>query len=154
MIPREGPTKGGTHVNIFASEFKKNKHILCVFDGVKTRAKLISPSEIECVSPPRPSPGPVPVYVTYEEDGEKSKSTALQYLYYETPEVHSIEPPCGPTYGFTQITVKGKNFVDMGLNKAKCIWNGKKYMNVTIIDEGTLYCSSPPMTRAESLMPW
>jgi len=50
--------------------------------------------------------------------------------------------------------VKGKNFLDMGLNKAKCIWNGHKQMNVTIIDEGTLYCSSPPMTRAESLMPW
>lgn len=154
MIPKEGPTRGGTHVRIFAMEFKKNKHILCVFDGVKTRAKLISTAEIECVSPKRPSPGSVPVYVTYEEDGDKSKSTSLPFLYYETPEVHSIEPPCGPTYGFTQITVKGKNFIDMGLNKAKCIWNGRTYMNVTIIDEGTLYCSSPPMTRAESLMPW
>ena len=154
MIPREGPTRGGTHVRIFAMEFKKNKHILCVFDGVKTRARLVSQAEIECVSPRRPSPGVVPVYVTYEEDGDKSKSTVLQFLYYETPEVHSIEPPCGPTYGFTQITVKGKNFIDMGLNKAKCIWNGRTHMNVTIIDESTLYCSSPPMTRAKSLMPW
>ena len=41
----------------------------------------------------------------------------------------------------------------MGLNKAKCIWNGKRAMNVTIIDSETLYCSSPPMTRSESLMP-
>lgn len=65
----------------------------------------------------------------------------------------SIEPPCGPTYGYTQITVKGKNFIDMGLNKAKCIFEGKKPMNVTIIDESTLLCSSPPMTRAESLLP-
>ena len=47
----------------------------------------------------------------------------------------SLEPPCGPTYGYTQIVVKGKNFVNMGLNKAKCIFNGKKAMNVTIIDE-------------------
>ena len=85
MVPREGPTKGGTHVRITASEFKKDKHILCVFDGVKTRAKYITSSEIECVSPKRPTPGQVPVYVTYQEDGERSKSTSLPFLYYETP---------------------------------------------------------------------
>ena len=49
--------------------------------------------------------------------------------------------------------MKGKNFVNMGLNKAKCIFNGKKAMNVTIINETTLYCSSPPLTRSESLLP-
>lgn len=78
----------------------------------------------------------------------------MPFLYYETPEVHSLEPPCGPTYGYTQITVKGKNFIDMGINKAKCIFEGKKHMNVTIIDENTLMCSSPPLTRSESLMPY
>lgn len=153
MIPREGPTKGGTHVRIYAAEFKKNKHILCVFDGLKTRAKLISSTEIECVAPKWPQSEQVQVWVIYEEDGNKSKSTSLPFLYYETPEVHSIDPPCGPTYGYTQITVKGKNFIDMGLNKAKCIFNGKKQMNVTIIDDQTLKCSSPPLTRSESLMP-
>lgn len=78
----------------------------------------------------------------------------MPFQYYETPEVLSLEPACGPTYGFTQVTVKGKNFVNMGLNKAKCIFNGKKAMNVTIIDETTLLCSSPPLTRSESLMAW
>lgn len=154
MQPREGPTKGGTHVRIFAAEFKKNKHILCVFDGIKTRAKLINPSEIECVSPKWPESKEIPVWVIYEEDGDKSRSTSLPFLYYETPEVHSLEPPCGPTYGYTQIMVKGKNFINMGLNKAACIFNGRKAMNVTIIDEHTLYCSSPPLTRSESLMPY
>lgn len=153
MIPREGPTKGGTHVKIFAAEFRKDKHILCNFDGIKTRAKLLNSQEIECVAPKWAAPEQVQVYVTYEEDGKKSKSTSLPFLYYETPEVHSLDPPCGPTYGYTQITVKGKNFINMGLNKAKCIFEGKKQMNVTIIDENTLICSSPPLTRSESLMP-
>ena len=68
MTPRDGPTKGGTHVRIFASEFKKNKHVLCVFEGVKTvktRAKIISEQEIECISPEWPQPQKVNVYVTY-----------------------------------------------------------------------------------------
>ena len=59
MTPKDGPTKGGTHVRLFASDFKKNKHILCVFEGVKTvktRAKIISDQEIECVSPVWPQP--------------------------------------------------------------------------------------------------
>ena len=153
MSPREGPTRGGTHIRIYAAEFKRNKHILCDFDGVKVRAKLINPQEIECVSPKWPKAGIVPVAVSYEEDGNKSKSTPLPFLYYDSPEVHSISPSCGPNYGYTQITVTGKNFVDMGLNKAKCIFNGHKPMNVTIINETTLMCSSPPMTRSESLMP-
>ena len=67
--------------------------------------------------------------------------------------MHSLEPPCGPTYGYTQIKVIGKNFINMGLNRAACVFNGRKSMNVTIIDENTLYCSSPPLTRSESLMP-
>lgn len=156
MIPREGPTRGGTHLRIFAQEFKRNKQILCVFDGVKTKAKMINSGEIECVSPKWPNPTTVPVWVAYVEkddpNGEKSKSTSLPFLYYETPEVHSIEPPCGPNYGYTQITVTGKNFINMGLNKAKCIFNGHKQMNVTIINDTTLKCSSPPLTRSESLM--
>ena len=88
-------------MRIFASEFKANKNILCVFDGVKTHAKFISSSEIECVTPRWATPGQIPVWVTYQEDGDRSKSTSLPFLYYETPEVHSIMPPCGPTYGYT-----------------------------------------------------
>lgn len=41
----------------------------------------------------------------------------------------------------------------MGLNRAKCIFNGQKAMNVTIINSQTLLCSSPPLTRSQSLMP-
>ncbi len=114
---------------------------------------MINSGEIECLSPKWPEAKIVPVAVTYEEDGEKSKSSSLPFMYYESPEVHSIFPECGPNYGYTQITVTGKNFVNMGLNKAKCIFNGQKAMNVTIINETTLMCSSPPLTRSESLMP-
>ena len=44
--------------------------------------------------------------------------------------------------------------MNLGLNKAKCIFNDHTYMNVTIISDTELKCSSPPMTRAESLMPY
>jgi len=50
--PREGPTRGGTHVRIFGSDFKMDKKILCVFGDKKTRGRFISYSEVECLSPP------------------------------------------------------------------------------------------------------
>ena len=71
----------------------------------------------------------------------------MSFLYYDTPEVLGIDPQCGPTYGYTQITVKGKNFVEMGgFGKAKCIFNGT-FMNATIVDSQTIKCSSPKLTE-------
>ena len=152
MVPQEGPTKGGTDVRIFATEFKSNKKIICIFGETKTRGKHISKTEIECISPPHQPPEKVQVYVTYEEDGDKSKSNGLPFLYYETPELISVEPPCGPTYGRTQITLKGKNFVDMGFNRAFCIFNGTRWMNTTIIDSETIICQTPSLSRFETFM--
>ena len=140
MIPPEGPTKGGTMVRIFATEFKMNKHIICYFGETRTRGRHISKTEIECKSPPHQPPEKVMVSVTYEEDGEKSRSAGLPFLYYETPIVLGLEPPCGPTYGRTQIVVKGKHFIDMGFNRAFCIFNGTRWMNTTIIDSETIIC--------------
>ena len=152
MIPPEGPTKGGTDVRIFATEFKTNKHIICIFGETKTRGKHISKTEIECISPPHQPPEKVNVYVTYEEDGDKSKSNGLPFLYYETPEILSVEPPCGPTYGRTQITIKGRNFINMGWNRAFCIFNGTRWMNTTIIDSETIICQTPSLSRFETFM--
>jgi hypothetical protein len=88
--PREGPTRGGTHVIVYGSEFKFDKKILCVFGNKKTRGRFISFSEVECLSPAVPLPGIVPLSTTYEGEGDKFKSEAVDYLYYETPVLDSI----------------------------------------------------------------
>jgi len=152
MIPKEGPTKGGTDVRIFAAEFKSTKSIICYFGDVRTRGKHISKTEVECISPPHQPPEKVMVSVGYEEDGDKSKSDGLPFLYYETPEILGVVPPCGPTYGRTQINVQGRNFIDMGFNRAFCIFNGTRWMNSTIVDKENIICQTPPLSRFETLM--
>jgi len=78
----------------------------------------------------------------------------LFFLYFEEPDVIAIDPICGPTYGQTQITVTGKNFVDLGFGVAKCVFNNTRRTNVTIIDDSTLLCSSPALFNFEaSLVP-
>lgn len=83
---------------------------------------------------------------SYEGEGRTTHSETVEYLYYETPVLSGAEPACGPTTGYTQLTVRGQNFADMGFGKVKCVFNGTTFMNATILDEHTIKCSSPPLT--------
>jgi hypothetical protein len=58
-----------------------------------------------------------------------------------------VTPLCGPVTGFTQISIKGRNFIDMGFGKVKCIFNNTYYMNATILDSDIITCDSPPLTE-------
>ena len=72
-------------------------------------------------------------------------SPSVQYLYYEKPVILEIYPICGPDYGYTQITVKGKNFMDMGHNKAMCVFNKTIFTNATIMHDDIMKCDSPSL---------
>lgn len=110
-------------------------------------AQYISKNQLKCISPPADQAGPVPLSVSYE--GEHETSETMPFLYYETPVVYSTEPACGPVTGYTQITVKGKNFYNMGFGRVKCVFNSTITMNATIMDEHTIKCDSP-MLDAEN----
>lgn len=101
---------------------------------------------MQCKSPAYPTPGPVSLRIVYEGAGEKLGSDATTFTYYETPIVDSIDPPCGPNYGYTQITVTGKHFVETGFGKAKCVFNQTHFMNATIVDANTMKCSTPKLS--------
>jgi hypothetical protein len=60
--------------------------------------KYLSQSEIECISPPNDYAGFVPLSIAMELD---MYSPTVQFLYYDKPIIESIEPACGPEYGFT-----------------------------------------------------
>lgn len=64
-------------------------------------------------------------------------------MYYNQPAVGTIEPICGPDYGYTQIKVTGKDFIDLGHNKALCVFNETIFTNATVFNETTIYCDSP-----------
>ena len=145
--PREGPISGGTEVLVFGNKFQDHKNITCKFGTKITRGIYVDSNRITCVSPPVERAGYVPLTIQYE--GEKYSSDTVKYLYYETPEVSSISPTCGPVTGYTQLTLKGKNFIDMGFGKVKCIFNNTYYMNATILESDTIKCDSPPLQLGE-----
>ena len=59
----------------------------------------------------------------------------MEYLYYQNPVVTELVPPSGPVSGFTQISVTGQNFVDLGHNSAVCVFNKTIFTNATVISE-------------------
>lgn len=102
--------------------------------------------QIKCLSPPFPTPGIVPLSIAYDGEDDKFYSESFDYLYYETPQILKLEPACGPITGYTQITIIGRNFIDMGFGKVKCSFNNT-LMNATIVNEQTIKCSSPRLTE-------
>ena len=121
---------------------------------IRNRGHLLSDTEVECRSPPADKAGPISIQITYEEDGKKSESDPMPFTYFEAPILDSISPECGPTYGYTQLTVLGKNFVESGFGKAKCIFNSTRHMNATVINSTLLYCSTPKLSDFEASLPW
>ena len=77
----------------------------------------------------------------------------MGFTYFELPVLESIDPPCGPTYGQTQLEVKGKYFVEAGFGKARCIFNSTHITNATVINENFLYCSTPKLNDFEASLP-
>lgn len=99
-----------------------------------------------CPSPNGGKPGYKPLRLAIQPD---LWSNPVKYLFYETPIASSLSPICGPDTGFTQIEVTGENFIDLGANKAMCVFNKTIFTNATVFSENTLYCDSPSFLNAQ-----
>ena len=140
VSPRLGPLKGGNTVTVTGTNFQDTDEVRCKFGNIVTDGHYQSASEITCVVPPGIEPGWVDLKIAQKAS---MWSSPVKFLYYETPAIESIEPTCGPDFGYTQITVRGKNFIDLGHNKIMCVFNETIFTNATIMDNTLVYCDSP-----------
>ena len=142
--PLVGPTEGGTEVMVIGSNFNDTGEIKCMFGNKIVDGTFVDYNHIKCISPPVENPGEVPLTVALE--GNKFSTQSVWFLYYETPVVYNITPPCGPFDGYTQITVSGDNFVDTGINNVKCIFEDI-FMDATVMSETEIKCDSPDIYK-------
>lgn len=108
--------------------------------------QFLSPSQIKCTSPRYHTPGFVDLKIALKEH---LWSSAIPYLYYEAPTINSISPVCGPDSGFTQIEVRGSNFIDLGHDKTMCVFNETIFTNATIMDDTWIMCDSPAFQNSQ-----
>lgn len=52
-------------------------------------------------------------------------------------------PVCGPTFGQTQISITGKNFVRNGKGLVKCLFGDDMYTDATVLSSTEVVCDSP-----------
>jgi len=138
--PAQGPVEGGTNVTVVGSNFNNTGNITCKFGRREVPAWFISSSEIGCTSPTVSTPGFVDLEISLYPG---LYSSPVKYLYYKNPVVSSIAPTCGPESGFTQLTVEGNNFVDLGHNSALCVFNKTHYTNATVLSPTQIVCDTP-----------
>ena len=144
ISPKIGPVSGGTIVKVMGGNFEDTGVVKCKFGDKLGKGKFISKNELQCESPEVEKPCVVPLRVA-TRDEEYSSGINTQYTYYDTPVIHFIEPACGPTTGYTQITVYGENFPVGYSNNVKCLFNGEIQTDVTIMNYNELKCDSPPL---------
>ena len=133
VSPLRGPTTGGTTVHIYGTKFNHNRDPVCIFGGYTVDAKFISPSQLSCVSPAFPRAQETTLSIKYRID--RFHAGVKVFTYFEIPTVDSIDPPCGPMKGYTQIYVTGNNFNENdGFGKATCQFNGSYTTNATVVD--------------------
>ena len=144
ISPKIGPVAGGTVVQVMGGNFEDTGEVKCKFGDKLGKGKFISKNELQCISPAVEKPCVVPLQVATREE-EYSSGINTQFTYYDTPIIHYIEPTCGPSTGYTQITVYGQNFPVGYSNNVKCVFDGKIKTDVTIISYNELKCYSPAL---------
>lgn len=143
LEPNFGALEGGTNVTVYGANFYDSKQIKCRFDDAVVEGHYIDATRIWCLSPPANHSGYADFSMAIIEDRYSGKD--LKFLYIDPPVVTSVSPTCGPTTGLTQLTIIGKNFVYIGINKAQCIFGDNIYQPATIVNETLMYCDSPPV---------
>ena len=146
--PRVGPTSGNTTVIAYGSNYNSTDEIKCKFGNKIVEGEFVALNEIKCISPAVKNPGFVDLSVSVLGD---NFGKPVKYLYYETPIIESIEPICGPTTGYTQITVKGTNFAYTGHGMVHCIF-GDIHTPATVMSSTELKCDSPDIHESKDLV--
>ncbi len=138
VSPPAGPTVGGTRVIVSGRFFAASTTLS--FDGAPcVDVEFLSSTELACTTPPG-------------EAGLADVAAATDVLvgvgvglftYVPPPEVSSIEPAEGPTFGGDEVTVHGA-FFSVG---ALVFIDGAPCSNAVVVDDATISCTTPPGAR-------
>ena len=149
--PLLGPQAGGTRVQIDGSQYPARGTLQCAFGtGGYSVAERVSPTRIECVTPPG-TIGRISLSVI---DGGAVRASSMEAFEYQgVTTISAVSPNTGMTRGGTAIVVRGSHFSvrSASLSYLRCRFNltavPAEYINATAV-----MCVSPPheMSRTSS----
>jgi len=133
LEPQNGPSRGGTRVNIRGHNFKNGSTVR--WNSVQLAAKFVSGEVLFAVTPPGRS-GVVSLEVV-NPDG-KSAILPNAFRYKGSPQITSISPQMGSPEGGYTITISGNDF-----EEGSSILFGSQYAQTTFVNPNTLAAIAP-----------
>jgi hypothetical protein len=115
VYPEAGSVMGGTPVTVSGSGFVPTGLVYCVFGASEpARAVWVSPSEVTCLTPPHPAASVAVVLhqLSYDDASLSRSQTVAVFRYEAQVAIEEVHPFAGPSFGTTNVTVYGYNFVD------------------------------------------
>ena len=146
-----GPDTGGSVIRLRGQNFNplvalkmnNDNETFCQFSSLGySVAKVLSSTEVECVTPPSYDLSQTPVEVTL--NNQDWTDDGVLFYYYHPPYTYYINPKIGPVTGGTLVHVIGGNFEDTGTVKCKF---GDKFGEGKFVSSNELQCISPPVEK-------
>ena len=107
--PSQGPTGGGTFVNVSGNAIPARSaqlgYVWCRFNTTVVAAAWVSTSEVHCVAPAHAA-GMVVVELTVNEQEFTNDGVHFEY---EVVSAYSVYPSSGPVLGGTSVEVRGSS---------------------------------------------
>ena len=153
LEPHTGPTKGGTTIAVYGSNFsprsRQLNYLSCRFNTTVVSAIWVSSTLVHCVSPPSIS-GPVSVDVTNSPPSRSSDGP----LVFEFADISfaSLSPNAGPLTGGTLLTLTGASFVASYTRGVQCIFVDISETEAYITSATTLVCPTPQVASPLSAL--
>ena len=141
LVPNMGVLEGGTNVTVIGANLFPSDEIKCKFGDRIVEGNYINETSVWCFSPEVEQVGPYDFSLAIEKNHFSSAN--LKYTYFKQPVISAIGPSCGPTFGGTQIAVRGENFIYTGANRAFCIFGQNIRQPATVVNSTLVYCDSP-----------
>lgn len=110
--------------------------------NIKSQGKVISSTEMECISPPSYDERSYVLEITL--NNREYTDDEVKFFYYHPPFVYQITPKIGPTSGNTLVTIIGSNFEDTGYVMCKF---GEKLVTGQYINENEIQCLAPQVEK-------
>ena len=148
LSPSHGPVQGGTQISITGSQFPAGEELLCKFVDKRDnstiateKAAWISEGTLMCTTPPVTEPHTAEVQILNQNT--KFTESNLRFNFFHGPEVHSLQPLQGSTFGGSTVFVTGKNFANKGNTWCRFGKNSKSIVPATFKNEKLIECVTP-----------
>ncbi|CAM9134190.1 unnamed protein product, partial [Discosporangium mesarthrocarpum] len=136
ISPASGPVSGGTNVIVQGMDFPQSSSLYCHFGLARVAAQLLSPTSVQCQSPPGSENLMVNVRVTSEVVGPSLSTITFTYI---QATVTGVTPTFGTSKGGTTVIIHGTGFT---FNSQLHAQFGATDVPVTFVNSSALHCTT------------